>query len=176
MLKKNAFTIPFLGLKNGEHSFKYSIDASFFEQLEADRISGSDLELNLIFEKADHMLQLHFDFDGTVTLNCDRCTSEFKQPIWIEESLIIKLSGPEEDTTDEIIFLPQDSSEIELKQFIYEFVVLSLPMIPNCEDAGIDGQSCDKDTIEEINKLNIANKDQKQDPRWDALKNLNLKS
>ena len=176
MLKKNAFTIPFLGLKNGEHSFKYSIDASFFEQLEAERISGSDLELDLIFDKADHMLQLHFNIEGTLNLSCDRCTSDFKQPIWIEESLIIKLSGDDVDTTDEIVFLPLDTSELDLKQFIYEFVVLNLPMIPICDEAGIEDQSCDQDTIEKINKLNIANKDQKEDPRWDALKNLNLKS
>ena len=127
-------------------------------------------------DKRTNMLQFDFNIEGTISLSCDRCTSIFKQPISIDERLIVKLTGDEVDTTDDVVYFPQDTNEIDVGQFIYEFIMLDLPLIPTCDDAGIEGQECDQETIERINKLDITNKENKNDPRWDALKNLNLKS
>lgn len=165
------FHISFAGLKDGQHSFDFQIGKAFFEAFKEDRIEDSKITLKLDLHKSDSMLQWDFEFDGEVQVACDRCTGLFWHPIELQEMLIIKF-GPETiEESENVLVLNETEHEIQLEQYIYEFISLSLPMkLTHVEDE--DGNSdCDMEFLENLNAENEP-EETEIDPRWAALKKL----
>lgn len=170
------FSIPFTGLKLGIHQFDYEIDKSFFDAFEYSLVKNGALKIKVELDKQETMLLLNFHIFGTIQLNCDKCLTEFAQPIEIKERQIIKFAEDDLESDDlEIIVLNKRESEIDVSELIYEYINVAVPYINNCEQAG-QGQSCDPEMIATLEKLasgNAATKDKEsEDPRWDALKKL----
>lgn len=170
------FSIPFTGLKLGIHQFDYEIDKSFFDAFEYSLVKNGALKIKVELDKQETMLLLNFHIFGTIQLNCDKCLTEFAQPIEIKERQIIKFAEDDLESDDlEIIVLNKRESEIDVSELIYEYINVAVPYINNCEQAG-QGQSCDPEMIATLEKLasgNAATEDKEsEDPRWDALKKL----
>ena len=51
MLNLKQFNIPFVGLKQGIHSFEYEIDNRFFEAFDFQDFNSSSLKVELVFKK-----------------------------------------------------------------------------------------------------------------------------
>lgn len=168
------FHISFTGFKDGQHSFVFQIGKSFFEAFEEDRILESKITLKLDLHKSESMLQWSFEFTGEVQVACDRCTGLFWHPIEIEEMLIVKF-GPETiEESENVLVLNETEHQVQLEQYIYEFISLSLPMKlthPEDEEGNSD---CDMDFLESFNNESEP-KEEEIDPRWAALKNLKKK-
>jgi uncharacterized metal-binding protein YceD (DUF177 family) len=172
-LKK--FTIQFVGLKDGSHRFDYQIDKGFFEFFEYDNFNEVDVHVGLDFEKKQHMLELKFHAQGKVNVNCDVSYEAFDQPIDNSLSLVMKFGEEFQIIDEELIILPQGDFEIEVQQFIYESIVLGVPLKcvhPKVEDGTMDSAILDK--LEQLSPENQEkNKDKEEtDPRWDKLKEL----
>jgi uncharacterized protein len=121
-------------------------------------------------------MSLEFKISGTVKVNCDLCTAEFDLPIEGDYKLIIKVGGSDTgNEDDDIITVAANEHELDLAQYIYEYIVLSLP-IKRVHPLDKDGNStCDKEMLEKVkNYLIDQEKDEKSDPRWDGLKNIKL--
>jgi len=56
MSSNKKFIIPFEGLKNGKHSFKFDITTEFFEELAYSIIQGGDVKVDFQLNKKDTML------------------------------------------------------------------------------------------------------------------------
>ena len=168
------YVISFRGLKIGNHEFDFQITDSFFEAFEYSRTKKGNIALNVILNKAETMLTLDFSFKGKVDVSCDSCGGNFDLPLDFTERLIVKFSDEEQEDGAEVIFLPNTAYEINLVQFIYEYVNLALPMrITHPEDKE-GNPSCQVDVLEEFEDLQ--EQDEEMDPRWDALKKLKTKS
>lgn len=170
------FSIPFTGLKLGKHQFDFDIDKGFFDAFEYSLVKDGALKVTLELDKQETMLILHFHIWGTIQINCDKCLSEFSQPIEIKERQIVKFAEDELESDDlEIIVLNRKESEIDVSEMIYEFINVAIPYINNCEQAG-DGQQCDPEMIAALEKLAGGNEgpttEENDDPRWAALKKL----
>ncbi|WP_461789495.1 YceD family protein [Pedobacter sp.] len=170
------FSIPFTGLKLGKHSFDFEIDKSFFDEFEHSLVKDGTLKAEVELDKQETMLILTFHVSGTIKLNCDKCLSDFDQPIELNERQIVKFAeeaeGEEEDL--EIIILPRKETAIDVSELIYEFITVAVPFINKCEQAG---QNCDEQMLATLDKLaagntNEAQEEQSSDPRWEALKKL----
>jgi uncharacterized metal-binding protein YceD (DUF177 family) len=167
--KQKEFLIPFVGLNLGNHEFTYEVNELFFENFEYSEIKKGQLKVDLSFEKQETMLVLDFQIDGTVEVNCDRCTDAFNYQIKGEERLIFQFGESYSEDSDEIITLPENAYEINIAPFIYESIHLLLP-IRCIHPDNQDGESgCNPKVIEKLNE-HIKNKE--TDPRWDALKKL----
>ena len=170
------FSIPFTGLKLCKHQFDFDIDKGFFDAFEYSLVKDGALKVTLELDKQETMLILHFHIWGTIQINCDKCLSEFSQPIEIKERQIVKFAEDELESDDlEIIVLNRKESEIDVSEMIYEFINVAIPYINNCEQAG-DGQQCDPEMIATLEKLAGGSADptteENDDPRWAALKKL----
>jgi uncharacterized metal-binding protein YceD (DUF177 family) len=95
-------------------------------------------------------------------------------PIEFATKLFVKFGETNEEQTDEIIVLSFSEHEFDLKQYLYEYILLSLPyrkVHPNDKK----GKSlCNKEMLKKLNEYVIRGDDQTIDPRWDNLKNLFL--
>jgi len=167
------YSIPFSGLALGKHDFEYDITNAFFSQFEYALVKKADLKCIVELEKQETMLILNFKINGVVYLNCDKCLAEYPQPLDIQEQQVAKFSEEEIDESDEIVTLGKNDHEIMIAGLIYEYITVAVPFITVCNDPG-NTPYCDKQTLEKLKAISANNEqNESNDPRWDALKNLN---
>ena len=168
---ENNFKIPFGGLKEGKHHFEYTIDNTFFESHPYDEILGAEVTVQLDFEKKSTLLELDFQAEGYLKVICDLTNEPFNEPIEASLDLVVKF-GDFFDDTEEVIVIPHSEHEFDTTQFIYEMLVLAVPI--KKEHPGIAAGTLQSDILEKLEELqpkeNISNQD--TDPRWSKLKDL----
>ncbi|WP_353777166.1 YceD family protein [Winogradskyella sp. 3972H.M.0a.05] len=169
------YTIPFVGLKLGKHHFEYEIDNSFFEHFEYDEFNAVSIASELLFEKKTTLLELSFNVNGSVNVNCDLTNEPFDLPIDGEFKLVVKFGSDYNDDNEEILIIPHGEYEINVAQYIYELIVLSVPqkkIHPGVEDGTLESDILKK--LEELSPKLDENNDKSEDidPRWQTLKKL----
>jgi len=166
------FVIPFRGLKEGEHQFEYIINNAFFEVYQYEDILGADIKVHLNFVKKSTLLELSFIAKGEVQVTCDISNELFFQPIEGHLDLVIKFGEEYNNDNEDILIIPYGDFEIDIAQYIYEMIVLSLP-VKKIHPGIIDG-TLKTDILDKLEELQ-PNKEQNNnsiDPRWDKLKGL----
>lgn len=174
MKELKAFRIPFVGLKEGSHEFEYQIDQTFFDAFEYDAFFEADLKVGLLFVKKATLLALDFSLKGTVNLPCDRSGEPFDLSIRGNLSLLVKFSEDDLEDTDEIVYLPHSAHEINVAQYVYEMIVLSVPakrVHPSVLDGTMDAKVLEKlkafEAVKEPREIKNT-----MDPRWEKLQSL----
>jgi len=123
---KRPFAISFAGLKIGKHEYAFEVGRSFFEEYEYSAIEDADLQVQVILDKKETMMIVEFDIKGEVTTTCDRCMDPLKLDLEADYKQIFKF-GEEESEDETLTVLHPDEHEIDVKSFIYEFIIVSLP-------------------------------------------------
>ena len=154
--------------------FEYELDNKFFEHFEYDEFNSANVKIDLLFEKKSTMMELTFHASGTVNLNCDLTNEPYDQPIENSLFLVIKFGDEYNNEDDDLLILPHGEYQVNVQQYIYELVVLSVPakrIHPGVEDGTLKS-----DVLEKLEELSLKNQKNKKeddtDPRWDKLKNL----
>lgn len=166
------FNIQFVGLKEGEHSFEYKIDQKFFEAFQYEEFESADIVVNLSFVKKTTLLELYFKAEGFVEVPCDVSNELYNQDVVGQLKLVIKF-GPEfNDDNEDILIIPHEEYQVNVAQYIYEMVVLSIPN-KRVHPKVLDG-TMESEALKKLKELEI--KEDKPvedtDPRWDKLKDL----
>jgi uncharacterized metal-binding protein YceD (DUF177 family) len=165
------YVIPFAGLGLGDHDYDFTISDEFFEHFGYSDISNSNINANVILTRQSNMLVLNFEIRGTVDFTCDRCQDPYTHELKASEQLIVKFSDDEMDSVDEIIVLPPAESKIDISKHLFEYITLTVPYKRVHPDDERGNSLCNKNMIEKLNSLN---RKEQADPRWEALKNINL--
>ncbi|RLD59003.1 MAG: DUF177 domain-containing protein [Bacteroidetes bacterium] len=159
------FVIPFVGLKEGVHDYEFEIGKSFFESFEYSEIEQGSIRAEVSMEKKERMLIFNFRLSGEVQLPCDRCLAPLNMPIEGADRLIVKFGLEYEEESEEILVIPETDSQIDISSFIYEYIMLKLPI----QKIHPEGENlCDQTVVEKLEQHAQAD----TDPRWDALKDL----
>lgn len=124
--KKRPFSIPFVGLKNGKHEFDFEIGQTFFEEYDYSGIEDANVQVQLILDKKETMLIGEFSIKGEVVTACDRCTDSLSVPVEANYTQYFKF-GLEDSGDDSLTVMHPDEYQIDVKDLIYEFIVISLP-------------------------------------------------
>lgn len=167
MDRRRDFYIQFEGLKEGLHHFDLEVDDAFFSNFEGSLIEQGQLRVSLDLEKKSTMMELVFSIEGSVTRACDLCGDPLDVPVSLQQKLIVKFGEEEEESNDDLTFIPPSAFEIDVAPYIYEFIVLALPF-RNVHPEG----ECNPEALELLNKLNAQKEDTGIDPRWNKLKQL----
>ena len=122
------FTIPVKGLKQGIHSFEFDLDRLFFSQFEASPVEDGIFKVLLKIDKRPEMLVLDFNIEGKIATNCDRCSSNIQLPINTVDQTVVKYAEQRKED-DEIVYIPWETPELNVATYIFEHIVLALPMI-----------------------------------------------
>ena len=162
--------IPFAGLKNGEHNFDYVIDDVFFKEREYSEVQHAKIKTNVSLSKEINLLMFDIKMEGTIHVMCDRCGDYFNLPVWGENKLIVSLTNDRFENEDDIVSIPLASSEIDISQYLYEYVTLLLPQrrIHSNKEDGTSG--CNTEALKILDKLSEKEKDKKINPIWEELK------
>ena len=159
MGNRRAFDIAFVGLKPGIHQFEYQVDDKFFADYKETDFENCYATVKVSLEKNTSFMMLKFEIGGSVTVVCDRCGNNLPIDLWDEFSLVIKqVENPEEmNETEEdpdIFYISRTESHIHMADWIYEFVMLSIPMQRMCSEDEMGGPQCNKEILAMLKKMN----------------------
>ena len=189
MAKFSLYNISLKNLSQGTHTYEYDLDRKFFEAIDGDEVKKGNVKVKLTVKKTSSTNEFNFDLKGVVQVPCNRCLDDMDLEIDSQNRLIVKLGREYSEESDEIIIIPEDEGEINIAWFLYEFVALNIP-IKHVHPQG----ECNRTMSSNLRKHRATSADdgddemdddqdddfseeedtQTSDPRWDALKGLNI--
>ena len=175
MKHSREFEIAWQGLKPGPHTYVYDINDRFMREREADEsFTDWSAQVTLLFDKHESFFMLHFDVDGKVTVPCDRCGDDFTLRLWDEFDLVIKLTGDDAGTIedeDDVVFIPRSETVIDISKWIYEFLMLSVPLQHIHPDTADGEPGCNPQALHLLDRLSEPG-EPSQNPLWKGLETL----
>lgn len=171
MCSLDTFKIDLKELKEDGKTFSFHLDDSYFKAIDAPDVMHGELDVEVNVQKVADMFRFDIHTDGVVRIPCDICLEDMDQPIDADNHLVAKF-GLEYNDDDEVIIVPEEEGILDMSWFIYEFIVLNIP-IKHVHAPG----KCNPAMIQMLHEHNAARsseeeEEQTTDPRWDALKKL----
>ena len=174
MSRRRDFEIAFVGLRPGVHEFNYTIDDRFFEAYQQQDFRNCTAHVKLLLDKKSSFMLLRFEVGGKLETTCDRCNSNLPLELWDEFSITVKmveepeLMNEQEDDPD-VYYISRGESHIDIADWVYEFVNLSIPMQKVCSYENMDGPHCNKAAMDMLKKLGTEEEEKKENPIWKGL-------
>lgn len=172
----NEYLIPFIGLKLGKHQFEFKINKTFFDEFKFDEFESCAVAVDVVLEKKQTMLEINFKHKGSVNVPCDLTGEQFDLAIKGKIKLVVQFGEEFNNDNDELLILPHGEHQIDLSQYIFEMIVLSVPqkrIHPGIKDGTLQTEALQK--LKELQVKEIKEEEKKEndiDPRWDKLKQL----
>jgi len=170
-LKK--YNIEIFSLAEKEHVYEYESGSAFFKEFPQDIIEKGEFEARMVLDKSSTMLRLDFHIKGLIGQVCDRTLEEYEEEVETENRIFLKFGDRDEELTDEIEMIQRNTARINVARYIYDFIVLALPVkklhprlrggeeVGDAEDLLVYGHLSGDDQA-----------DGEVDPRWEALKDI----
>jgi uncharacterized protein len=174
----DKYKISFGNLSNGEHEFEFEIDDKFFEQFGNEPVQHGFLDVLVTVNKQETMLLLDFTMEGSVEVLCGRCGEAMELEMSGYNELTVKFGAePGEESEDVIVISPKEH-ELNIAQFVYEYVTLLIPLRNVHEEDENGDSACNPETLKKLDQMLHPEAEEKKenevDPRWEALKKINL--
>jgi uncharacterized metal-binding protein YceD (DUF177 family) len=172
---RREYEIAFVGLKPGQHEFNYEVGDKFFAEIGQQEPRNIRATIKLTLDKHNSFLLLKFEIGGKVDLSCDRCGNPITKELWDEFEMLVKMvDNPEEmneaDEDPDVFYISRTESHIDVANWIYEFVNLSIPTHPMCEESEYGGSLCNKEVLEMLKRMNVEEEQKKsENPIWKGL-------
>ena len=195
MAKFSQYKIDLKSLPDKVTDYSYELDRRFFDAIDHEDVRKGNVKADLTVRKTVDAYEINFHLFGTIQIACDRCLDEMNQEIDTANRLIVKFGEEYSEESDELVVIPEDEGSINIAWYLYEFIVLNIPMkhvhepgkcnkemtskyrkhqavqvSDNDEDEDEDDLS-----VDDLNDDNGSSDDSTQqdtDPRWDELKKL----
>ena len=125
--------IPVRGLPLGESTFRFEIGKPFFQAFENSQIKDADCSVKVTVVRHQTLLDVVCEVTGFVIVECDRCLEDLTLKVDIAPRLTVGFGNVEVDEVSEgdadVLVIDRSASELNLEQFVYDYVCLSLPLV-----------------------------------------------
>lgn len=174
MIDRRAFEIAFVGLKEGEHVFNYELENEFFTDRNLEEAINIKANVNLILDKHTGFMQLKFEVGGTAQSNCDRCGNPVELELWDDFNMVVKIvedpevmNNSEEDP--DIFYISRGESHIDVANWLYDFVLLSIPTQRMCKTTEEGGKGCNPEVLEKLKEMEERTRKNESNNIWKGL-------
>jgi uncharacterized metal-binding protein YceD (DUF177 family) len=186
--KFDIYKVDLKGMKQEVQTHEYFLDNQFFINIDGEDVQKGKVHVKLSVTKAANTFVLSFKLNGHAVIPCNRCLDDMDYPIDTTERLIVKFGKDYSEESDEIVIIPESEGVVNLAWFLYEFVVLAIPIKhvhapgkcnkqmtaklkkhtakPVDDSDSLDMEDDDVDSDEETESAS--------DPRWDTLKDFEI--
>ncbi len=148
MRPADKYGIPYKSLKSGSQRFVFEVGDSLLASIEGSCIKHGAAEVTVDAQKSGtSSVILDITAKGEVTVECDRCLGDLVLPVDYAGRLNVRISDEQGPYDGDIIWVSPAEDCIELGQYIYESVVLSLPLRRVHPDDESGNPSCDPDML-----------------------------
>ena len=162
-----SFDIPFVGLKQGKHHFKFEVGKTFFDAFPLSTIEDGDLIAEVELDKKETIMISNFIVHGNVEVVCSRCNEHANIDLNDTMTNYYKF-GTETEEDENLFVLSPDEYKINVAQQIYELITVALPTSPKHKKG-----ECNTEMVELLKKYQSKEKNEDIDPRWEKLNKLN---
>ncbi len=122
------YSVAYKSLKNSVYDFQFEVDGDLFAAYESKEIKDGRCEVGVTMRKeSDTQLLFDVAIEGYAVCECDRCLEDCKVPIDYEGRLTVRVSDEAGEYDGDVMWVAPSEEEIDLTQYIYESIVLSLP-------------------------------------------------
>lgn len=186
MSKFGQYNIPLKGLSTESQKFEFELDETYFKKIDSPEVQRGNVKAVVTVKKKANLFDLAFDLNGEIQIPCDRCLDDMNQPIQYKDQLQVKF-GEEFSEDGDIVVVPEHEGAINIAWFLYEFIVLNIP-IKHVHAPGecnktmvgklkkhITRQKTDDDDAVDLDfddDEDIITDEVPTDPRWDGLQNI----
>jgi len=165
-MRKRDFDINFKSLSLGSHDFSFELNDEFLQLFEYTDHQHLQAKASLVLIKHNTFLELSFAAKGKIEVVCDKSGEPFMQKIKNNFLLMVKFGDAYNDNDDETLILPQGEYQVSVAQYLYELIVLAIPL-KNIHPDVLSG----KKAVDVKEEPDFESKEE-IDPRWDKLKDL----
>lgn len=141
----DTYKIDLLSSGLGGKTFEYEIGDDFFAYVDG-LIQRGTIHTTVVCLSAGSIIKFQIHSVGTVIVPCDRCLSDLELRIETTDELNVQL-GDEYADDGECVIVPETEGYLDLAQFIYEFIVLSMPLTCSHEPG-----KCDETMMHELSR------------------------
>ena len=144
-----AYVIPVSSLRSGRNELDFKVDWRFFRHFEASPVQQGSFDISVFFDKYTDHWHLHFNVQGRMDTECDRCLAPISLPVSGNYELFVKfdVEKKDEERSAEIVYASRETTQFDLAQFIYEFIVLSVPVKRSYDCQSEATPPCDTDML-----------------------------
>ena len=124
------------------NTLKFVPGLTIMEKGTAD-FNSADIIIDIELVKKSTILELNFKGSGSVNINCTLTNEPFQYQISSNLDLLVKFGDMYDDENDELLVLPHGSHSIDLDQYFYEMIILSMPIRnvhPDVEKGTLDSE------------------------------------
>ena len=174
MANRHEYEIPFVGLKPGNHSFEYHLDDQFFTDKGAIDFVNAKAQVKLNLEKHNGFMLLTFDISGQAQVTCDRCGNPLMIELWDEFKALVKLvDNPaemnEQEEDPDVYYIGRNESHLDVSDFLYDFVMLSVPMQRMCKESETGGPQCNQEALKMLKEMQAREQEHNAQALWKGL-------
>jgi uncharacterized metal-binding protein YceD (DUF177 family) len=171
------FVVNIIGLSKKTHSFQFELKDGFFEIYGKEVISSGDFDARVSLDKRETFIEADFKISGNSKLICDRSLEPFDYKLNIDRKIIFKYGEEPQEISDEIVIITRDQDSINIGQYIYEFIALSIPIKKIHPDLMDEEENDDETNVKIVYSTSSqveenGNQEEEIDPRWEKLKKL----
>lgn len=183
MSKFELYNVVLKDLSTDTRVYEYELDDAYFKKIDSEEVQKGNVKAKITVQKKTNSFELNFLLEGVVLIPCNRCLDNMEQPISYKEKLQVKF-GDKFSEEDEIVIVPESEGAINIAWFLYEFIVLNIP-IKHVHAPGecnktmvtklkkhITRSKDDDDTDVDFDDDELEIEDTTTDPRWDGLQNI----
>jgi uncharacterized metal-binding protein YceD (DUF177 family) len=174
MSHRREFEIAFVGLKPGIHEYSYEIKDRFFEAFQEQDFTQCKAHVKLTLDKKSSFILLKFEIGGSLNVVCDRCSNDLPLELWDEFNITVKMvEEPElmndQEVDPDVYYISRNESHLDVANWIYEFINLTIPMQKTCDFEKMDGPYCNKTALDVLKKLETKKEEETSNPIWKGL-------
>lgn len=187
MAKFDEYNIPLKGLKAENQVLEFDLDDQYFKKIDSPEVQHGNVKAKVTVTKKTNLFELSFNLAGLIQVPCDRCLDEMNQPIQYKEKLQVKFGDSFSEEGD-IVIVPETDGGINIAWFLYEFIVLNIPikhvhapgecnktMVNKLKKHITRRKNDDDDNVEDVDlddDDDLSVEEPATDPRWDGLQNI----
>lgn len=172
--------VNIISLSQKVHHFDFLLKDDFFVARNNQLFSKGDFKAAVTFDKHETFIEALFNIDGSAELICDRSLEVFDFPINLREKIIFKYGEEEGELSEEIVVITRDRVNIDVGQYLFEFITLAIPMKrlhPRFLEEGDDEDEESEGRMVYTSGSSDEETDPEEpmDPRWEQLKKVTIK-
>ena len=172
MTGNREFDIAIVGLKSGKTEFEYNLGDTFFDAEKPAEFSNCKANVKLIIDKNPTFLQLKFEIGGKAEMLCNRCGNPLEIILWDDFDILVKMvDNPEEmnaqNDDPDIFYISWNETHLDVHDWIYEFIQLSMPTHPECGEDEMGVSKCNKEVLTMLE--NLKDSENKENTIWKGL-------
>jgi uncharacterized metal-binding protein YceD (DUF177 family) len=169
----DKYNVDLKGLKVASLNLEFDLDNTFFGDIDGEEFQKGSVKAVVTVKKNRDLFDFSFALNGTVIVPCDRCLDDLEVDVNTENTLRVKL-GEEYADDGDIVIVPEQDGDLNIAWYLYEFIVLALPMKRVHAPGKCNNEMTGKLKKHSADNEDADNEEQGIDPRWESLKNIQI--